>query len=75
MEINGMKCFISREYNLSPAILNSIQDVLDELNIQYCDMFPIQNGMVASEAIYTAIREADIVIAVITKNVSNVLFT
>ncbi len=69
-----MKCFISREYNVSPEILNSIQEVLDELNIQYCDMFPIQNGMVASEAIYTAISEADIVIAVITKNVSNVLF-
>lgn len=74
MEITGMKCFISREYNVSPEILNSIQEVLDELNIQYCDMFPIQNGMVASEAIYTEIREADIVIAVITKNVSNVLF-
>lgn len=69
-----MKCFISREYNVPPEILNSIQEVLDELNIQHCDMFPIQNGMVASEAIYTEIHEADIVIAVITKNVSNVLF-
>ena len=69
-----MRCFISREYNVSSEILNPIQEVLNELNIQYCDMFPIQSGMVASEDIYTAIREADIVIAVLTKNVSNVLF-
>lgn len=69
-----MKCFISREYHVSSEILNSIQEVLDELNIQYCDMFPIQDSMVASEAIYTAIHDVDIVIAVITKNVSNVLF-
>ena len=67
-------CFISREYNVSSEILNSIQEVLDELNIQYCDMFPLQSGMVVSEAINTAIREADVIIAVITKNVSNVLF-
>ncbi len=69
-----MKCFISREYNVSSEILNSIQEVLDELNIQYGDKFPIQNGMLISQAIYTAICEADIVIGIITKNVSNVLF-
>jgi len=74
MEINGMKCFISREYNISSEILNSIQEVLEELNIQYCDMFPTQNGETVSGAIYTAISEAEIVIAVITKKSSNVIF-
>ncbi len=74
METNGMKCFISREYSVSSEILISIQEVLDELNIQYYDMFPVQGGMAISEAIYTAIHDSDIVIAVITKSSSNVLF-
>ena len=69
-----MKCFISREYSVSSEILISIQEVLDELNIQYYDMFPVQGGMAISEAIYTAIHDSDIVIAVITKSSSNVLF-
>lgn len=69
-----MKCFISREYNVSSETLNSIQEVLNELNIQYYDMFPVQSGMAISEAIYTAINDSDIVIAVITKSSSNVLF-
>lgn len=33
-----MKCFVSREYNIAPIILNQIQEVLDELKIQYFDL-------------------------------------
>ncbi|MDE5978110.1 MAG: TIR domain-containing protein [Turicibacter sp.] len=69
-----MKCFISREYNESPELISSIQEVLDELNIQYFDMFSMQSGLDMQATLCDAIKEAQIVIAVLTQNVSNVLF-
>lgn len=34
-----MKCFISREYDVSLDILNAIQEVLNEMKIEYFDMY------------------------------------
>ena len=69
-----MKCFISREYNLSPNILNSIHKVLDELQIQYIDMYSENIDTDISMGLQCIISNVQMVIGVITKNASNVLY-
>ena len=58
----------------SPELISSIQEVLDELNIQYFDMYSMQSGLDTQAILFNAIKEAQIVIAVLTHNMSNVLF-
>lgn len=69
-----MKCFVSREYNINSIILNQIQEVLDELKIQYFDIYSQDYGAYISSGIVKLISSADIVIGVITGNSSNVLY-
>ena len=69
-----MKCFISREYNLSPDVLNSIHKVLDELQIQYIDMYSENIETDISMGLQCIISNVQMVIGVITKNASNVLY-
>lgn len=69
-----MNCFISREYNVPDDILKSIQEVLSEYKIQYFDLYSESLGMSLSSGVINAISNAQIVIGVMTKNASNVLF-
>ena len=69
-----MKCFVSREYNLTPTILNQIQEVLDELKIQYFDIYSQDYGTDISSGVVKLISSAEIVIGVITRNSTNVLY-
>lgn len=69
-----MKCFVSREYNIAPIILKQIQEVLDELKIQYLDMYSQDYGVDISSGVIKLISNAEIVIAVITKKSANVLY-
>ena len=69
-----MKCFISREYNISPIILNRIQEVLDELKIQYFDIYSQDYCVDMSSGVIKLISNAEIVIGVITQNPANVLY-
>ena len=69
-----MKCFVSREYNLAPTILNQIQEVLDELKIQYFDIYSQDYGTDISSGVVKLISSAEIVIGVITRNSTNVLY-
>ena len=69
-----MRCFISREYNISSDILEAIREVLDELKIQYFDMYSQDYGVDISSGVIKLISNAEIVIAVITKNSANVLY-
>lgn len=69
-----MKCFISREYNISSNILYSIQEVLDELGIQYFDMYSKDSDIDIALGVINIISNAQIVIGVLTPNANNVLF-
>jgi len=69
-----VKCFVSREYNLAPTILNQIQEVLDELKIQYFDIYSQDYGTDISSGVVKLISSAEIVIGVITRNSTNVLY-
>ena len=69
-----MKCFISREYDVSLDILNAIQEVLNEMKIEYFDMYSGQVGMNIATSVLNAIKESQIVIAIVTQKASNVLF-
>ena len=69
-----MKCFISREYDVSLDILDSIHEVLGELKIDYFDMYSGEIGMNIATSVFNAIQESQIVIAIVSKMASNVLF-
>ena len=64
-----MKCFVSREYNIAPIILKQIQEVLDELKIQYLDMYSQDYGVDISSGVIKLISNAEIVIAVRKKKI------
>lgn len=68
-----MKCFISREYDVSLDILNAIQEVLNVMKIEYFDMYSGQVGMNIATSVLSAIKESQIVIAIVTQKSSNVL--
>ena len=70
----SMKCFISREYDVSLNILDSIREVLSELKIDYFDMYSGEIGMNIAASVFDAIQESQIVIAIVSKMASNVLF-
>lgn len=65
-----MKCFISREYGVSLDILNAIQEVLNEMKIEYFDMYFGQVGMNIATSVLNAIKESQIVIAIVTQKAS-----
>ena len=69
-----MKCFISREYNLSPQILGAIHEVLDELQIKYVDIYSSECEMDIAVSVFNLISDAEIVIGVITPKSTNVLY-
>lgn len=69
-----MKCFVSREYNIAPVILNQIQEVLDKLKIQYFDMYSQDYGADISSGVIKLISNAEIVIGVVTRNSTNVFY-
>ena len=69
-----MKCFVSREYNTAPVILNQIQEVLDKLKIQYFDMYSQDYGADISSGVIKLISNAEIVIGVVTRNSTNVFY-
>ena len=69
-----MKCFVSREYNIAPVILNQIQEVLDKLKIQYFDMYSQDYGADIYSGVIKLISNAEIVIGVVTRNSTNVFY-
>ncbi len=69
-----MRCFISREYNISSDILEAIQEVLDELKIKCFDVYSSECNIDIAASVSNLISDAEIVIGIITKNSTNVLY-
>ena len=55
-------------------VINKIQEVLDELKIQYFDIYSQDYGTDISSGVVKLISSAEIVIGVITRNSTNVLY-
>lgn len=69
-----MRCFIAREYNVSTDIICSIDDVLDELQIEKVDIYSAEVGTNIETSIMNVILSADFIIAIISSTSQNVLF-
>ena len=69
-----MRCFISREYNISSDILEAIQEVLGELKIKCFDVYSSECNIDIAASVSNLISDAEIVIGIITKNSTNVLY-
>lgn len=69
-----MRCFVAREYSVSPEIISSVDKVLDELNIERMDVFSIEPGEKIGTSIKSMILDSDFVIAILNGTSANVLF-
>lgn len=69
-----MKCFVIREYSVSNDAICSVEDVLDELNIEKKDVFSLEPGERIESSIKNLILDSDFVIAILTRYSANVLF-
>lgn len=69
-----MRCFVSREYDVSMEVIGSIDSILDDLNIERIDAFSEKIEGNIRTNIISMISEADFVIAVLSSVSHNVLF-
>lgn len=69
-----MRCFVAREYNVSTKIICSVDNVLDELNIERIDAFSVEHGEEIGTSIISMILDSDFVIAILSGTSPNVLF-